>query len=183
MKWIVLFFTLFLTITVNAQDAIIKTFVETYYISDNNDATDTLGGFLQSGSTTYRIYLQLKKACKLLSVYGDANHTIKINSTDVFFNNKDRGKTFGKEIVKTNLSNNTVALDSWITIGQATTTKNGLTYFGIPKSLDKNVVKSGLLQALYEIFTRLKSDYESNSERKEAARADIERQLKEKQQQ
>ncbi len=138
MKWIVLFFTLFLTITVNAQDAIIKTFVETYYISDNNDATDTLGGFLQSGSTTYRIYLQLKKACKLLSVYGDANHTIKINSTDVFFNNKDRGKTFGKEIVKTNLSNNTVALDSWITIGQATTTKNGLTYFGIPKSLDKN---------------------------------------------
>ncbi|NVN94125.1 MAG: T9SS type A sorting domain-containing protein [Bacteroidetes bacterium] len=138
MKWIAILFTLLFTISANAQNAIIKSMVETYYISDNADATDTIGGFLQSGSTTYRIYLQLNKGCKLTSIYGDANHTLKINSTEDFFNNKDRGKTFGKDMVKTNLSNNTVALDTWITLGQTSTTKNGLTYFGIPKFLDNN---------------------------------------------
>ncbi|MFZ4399186.1 MAG: T9SS type A sorting domain-containing protein [Bacteroidales bacterium] len=138
MKWIAILFTLLVTISTNAQDAITKSVVETYYISDSADATDTIGGFLQAGSTTYRVFLQLKKGCKLISVYGDANHALKINSTETFFNNKDRGKTFGKDMVKTNLSNNTVALDTWISLGQTSTTKNGFTYFGIPKFFDKN---------------------------------------------
>jgi hypothetical protein len=134
---IILLFLLFTT-TVKAQDAIIKTIVETYYVSDSKDATDTLGGGIEAGSKTYRIYVQLPKGYKLSAIYGDANHALKISSTANFFNNKDRGKTFGKDIIKTNLTNNTVALDSWITLGQTTTAKNGLTYFGILKSQDKD---------------------------------------------
>ena len=138
MRHIIFILTLVIATSLHAQDVIKKVIVENYYISDNKDATDTTGGILQAGSTTYRIYVQLQKGYKLSAIYGDANHALKISSTANFFNNVDRGKTFGKDIVKSFLANNTAALDSWITIGQATTKKNGMTYFGVLKSQDKN---------------------------------------------
>ena len=50
--------------------------METYYISDANDATDTIGGQLEEGSTTYRIYVDLLPGSRLLSIYGDENHPL-----------------------------------------------------------------------------------------------------------
>ncbi len=120
-----------------AQDAIKKVIVETYYVSDANDATDTTGGLLEIGSKTYRIYVQLTPGYKLKKVYGDVNHALKISSTENFFNNTDRGKSFGKDINKNYYQNNTTAVDTWLTIGQ--TTKSGSpTYFGVLKSFDNN---------------------------------------------
>ena len=55
-----------------------KVIVEPYYISDSLDATDTTGGYLQIGSTTYRIYIDLSPGGKLRKIYGDQNHPIKI---------------------------------------------------------------------------------------------------------
>jgi hypothetical protein len=136
MKQIIFILALFIAASVHAQDAIKKVIVETYYVSDANDATDTIGGFLEQSSKTYRVFIQLQKGCKLTAIYGDANHALKFSSTANFFNNLDRGKTFGKDIVKSNLSNNTVALDSWLTLGQTSTTKNATTYFGVLKSSD-----------------------------------------------
>lgn len=118
-----------------AQNSISKVIVETYYISDSIDATDTIGGHLFSGSTTYRIYLKMKPGCKLKKIYGDSRHALKISSTENFFNNADRGKTFAKDISKTNYKNNTTALDTWLTIGQTTKTST-LTCFGILKTED-----------------------------------------------
>lgn len=109
--------------------------VETYYISDANDATDTSGGNLADRSTTYRIYIDLIAGSKLKKIYGDANHALKIASTEIFFNNIDRGQSFGKDFSKSNYGDNTVALDSWLTIGQATKT-GAKTYFGVLKSMD-----------------------------------------------
>lgn len=94
-------------------------FVEKYYISDANDATDTIGGGLEEGSITYRIFLDLADGCKLVKLYGDLNHQIIIKSTDYFFNHTDRGKSTGKEISSSRLKENTLALDTWISIGQA----------------------------------------------------------------
>lgn len=112
-----------------------KVLVETYYISDAADATDTIGGLLDSGSVTYRIYVDMKKGSKLTKIYGDANHQINISSNTPFFNNTDRGVSFAKDLQANRLSENTVALDTWLTLGQAT--KNGsLTYFGVLKSND-----------------------------------------------
>jgi hypothetical protein len=105
--------------------------VEKYYISDANDATDNTGGGLPEGSITYRIFVDLAPDSKLQKIFGDENHPIRITGTEVFFNNHDRGKTFGKEIRATRLDENTVALDTWITIGHASDI-----HFGILKIND-----------------------------------------------
>jgi hypothetical protein len=137
MKNLILLFFLLCVFNAWSQDAIKNVLVEIYYISDARDATDTIGGKLEAGSKTYRIYVQLKPGCKLLSIYGDKYNTLKIISTAPFFNNISDGVTFAKDMKVNYLRNNTVALDSWITLGQ-TTKKGTKTYFGIPKSQDTN---------------------------------------------
>jgi len=93
--------------------------VETYYISDTNDATDTDGGFLEPGSVTYRIFLDMAEGVRFKRLFGLGQDTLRIMSTEVFFNNLDRGELIGAEIGANRLDENTVALDSWLTIGLA----------------------------------------------------------------
>jgi hypothetical protein len=119
----------FISSSVPAQ--IEKVIVETYYISDTIDATDTFGGGLETGSITYRIYIDLSSGNKLKKIYGDEYHPLIISSTEKFFNNADRGEIFGYDIRNNRLDENTVALDSWITIGFATDE-----YLGILKEED-----------------------------------------------
>jgi hypothetical protein len=110
--------------------------VEKYYVSDANDFTDTIGGILPIGSTTYRIYIDLAPGSILKKIYGDPSHPFEIKSTEVFFNNILDGKSFGKDITKVSLSENTVALDSWITLGQVPKKQGTKTYYGILKNQD-----------------------------------------------
>ncbi|MCX6200240.1 MAG: T9SS type A sorting domain-containing protein [Bacteroidetes bacterium] len=126
-----LFFPLFM------QAQIERVLVETYYVSDANDATDTTGGLLQIGSKTYRVYIDLLPGSKLKKIYGDANHALKFSSTASFFNNKEDGQSFGKDFSKTRYKNNTVALDTWLTLGQVTKT-GAKTYFGVLKTNDRD---------------------------------------------
>jgi hypothetical protein len=107
--------------------------VEKYYVSDANDATDTNGGSLVQGSTTYRIYVDMAAGYELQAVYGNPNHQLLIQTSTQFFNNVDRGETTGRLIPDTRIDENTVALDSWIAMGGATTLRTGL-----PKTLDTN---------------------------------------------
>jgi hypothetical protein len=105
--------------------------VEKYYISDANDATDITGGGLPVGSITYRIFIDLANGSKLLKVYGDADHAFRITSTEPFFNNIDRGRSFGREIRANRLNENTNVLDTWITIGMSSDS-----HFGVLKADD-----------------------------------------------
>ena len=113
-----------------------KVIVETYYVSDLNDATDTLGGGLPAGSKTYRIYVDLAFGSVLKKIYGDANHPFSIESTAPFFNHESDGQTFAKDFVKNRYLEGTVALDTWLTLGQTTKTQAGKTYFGVLKNQD-----------------------------------------------
>ncbi len=120
---------LFFSTSIKAQ--IEKLTVETYYISDLNDATDTINGsvrLLETGSKTYRVYVDLKPGYKIKSIYGDHNHPLKITSTSNFYNNIDRpNANFGYLINNGWFSANpTIALDSWLTLGLATKTQNGI---------------------------------------------------------
>lgn len=115
----------------HAQGELENVIVETYYISDTNDATDTMGGGLVAGSRTYRVYVDLCDSCALRAVYGDAAHPMDVSSTQSIFNNLDRGKSFGHEINNGALDENTVALDSWFSLGAGSTQK-----FGILKAND-----------------------------------------------
>ena len=77
-----------------------KVIIEKYYVSDANDATDVDGGGVAVGSTTYRIYVDLKPGTILKRIYGDANHPFSISSSEVFFNNILDGRTFAKDFIK-----------------------------------------------------------------------------------
>ncbi len=127
--------SIFLGSGIHAQTLIENVVVETYYISDSLDATDTLGGYLEKGSKTYRIFVDLAPSVKLKKIYGDPNHPLIFNSTEPIFNNAIDGKTFGYLFTRNRLKENTVALDSWLTLGQ-TTANSTRTTFGVLKEND-----------------------------------------------
>ncbi len=135
------FISLFLLLTLLSSKAthaqLEKVIVETYYISDYNDASDTTGGGIDTGSKTFRIYIDLVPGSQLAKIYGNADHAFIINSTATFFNNKADGQSFGKDFPKNRLSENTVALDTWLTLGQ-TTRNASKTYFGVLKANDND---------------------------------------------
>ena len=109
-----------------AQCGIDAVIVETYYVSDANDATDVIGGGLETGSRTYRVFVDLCDGCSLRAIYGDANHALRITSTAPFFNHEDRGRTFGHEINNGALDEGTTALDSWLALGGASNQRFGI---------------------------------------------------------
>ncbi len=130
-----LFFVCFVGYSVNAQ--LEKVIVEKYYVSDANDATDIDGGGVPLGSVTYRVYVDLKPGTILKRIYGDANHPFSVSSTEVFFNNVLDGKSFAKDFIRGRYLENTVALDTWLTLGQ--TARQGTKYYyGILKDQDND---------------------------------------------
>ncbi|MEN9333841.1 MAG: Secretion system C-terminal sorting domain [Bacteroidota bacterium] len=112
-------------------------YIEKYYISDSNDATDTTGGILPVGSVTYRIYAKLLPGSKVSRIFGEAGHPFIIQSSAPFFNHSTEGKSFGKDFLKPRLGESLVALDTYITIGQVAKQGTNL-YFGLPKNQDSN---------------------------------------------
>ncbi|NJK87426.1 MAG: T9SS type A sorting domain-containing protein [Bacteroidales bacterium] len=117
----------------NHSTALDSIIVETYYISDADDATDEDGGHLPEGSVTYRVFADLKPGYSLISVFGvhggdgsSVGHELLFGTNSGFFNNADRGVTMGSGISSTSLNKNTVALDSWLTINYASKTHLGV---------------------------------------------------------
>jgi Secretion system C-terminal sorting domain len=130
-------FTLFFIaggMTASAQ--LEKLYVETYYISDETDATDIYGGGLEAGSVTYRIYVDMLPGTQLLGLFGSADYPFEISSTALFFNHESDGQSFGKEFLKARYQEGTVALDTWLTLGQTTKLQAGVVNFGVPKHQD-----------------------------------------------
>ncbi len=119
--------------------------VEKYYIADSKDSKNKEGGSLPKGSVTYRIYVDLKPGYNMQAVYGGRIHDLRIETTTEFFNNTYSGETTGDQIDSKKINENTVALDSWVTIGAATNS-----HFGILKSDDKDgsiIKRKGLDEA------------------------------------
>lgn len=117
----------FATLHVNAQQ-IENVIVETYYVSDASDATDTICGpwGLAEGSRTYRIFLDLGADCSLRALYGSTDHALIFQSTAPFFNHLDRGRTYGHQINNSALYEGTTALDSWLSMGAASNQRYGI---------------------------------------------------------
>ncbi len=109
-----------------AQTDVESVFVELYYLSDANDATDVTGGTLVEGSRTYRVFIDLCDSCALRALYGSVGHPFVLQATAPFFNNIDRGRTFGHLINNGALDEQTTALDSWLSIGAASNQRAGV---------------------------------------------------------
>lgn len=110
--------------------------IETYYITDANDATDTFGGSIEEGSKTYRIFIDMLPNTKLLAMYGEVDHPLVFTSTAPFFNHKEDGISYGKDFSRSRYENGTVPLDTYITLGQCSKSFGQGAYFGIPKEQD-----------------------------------------------
>lgn len=130
------FLLLFSILENSAYSQLEKLIVETYYVSDANDATDEFGGGLEEGSTTYRVYVDLLPGSRIVSIYGDEAHPFSIQSTETFFNHLSDGQTFAKDFVRARYLEGTVALDTWLTLGQTTKLQGGRTFYGILKNQD-----------------------------------------------
>lgn len=93
--------------------------VEKYYVSDENDTSvNDDGGVLPVGSKTYRVYVDMLPNYIFQAAYGETGHELRIATTTRFFNNEDRGETF-PDFGENRLEDNTVMLDSWLSVGGA----------------------------------------------------------------
>lgn len=113
--------------------AIEEIIVERYYVADANDAADEDGGELAEGATTWRIYVDMKPGYVLQSVFGSSENPLNMETTTVFFNNEDRGEETGDAIPANRLGDNTVGLDSYITLNAASDE-----HLGVLKSEDSD---------------------------------------------
>lgn len=138
MKRLIISLLIYISTASLAVAQVTNVVVERYYVTDANDATDTLGNFnLDPGTNTYRVFVELESGSKLRAIYADANHPLKIESTQPIYNNVDRpNAVFGYQMNKNWFDDNpTIALDSWLTLGvgafQSTTQ-----YMGVLKNDD-----------------------------------------------
>ena len=119
----------FCSFTAFSQNGLENIIVETYYVSDANDATvDGDGGVLPVGSVTRRVYVDMLPGYKLQAVYGAPApnfHELRIATTTLFFNNEDRG-AITPTYTKTQARGNTVMLDTWVSVGAACTGQMGV---------------------------------------------------------
>ncbi len=127
---------------VQAQDGLEKIIVEKYYIATKADS-DGSKGTLPVGSVTYRVYADMLPGYKFQALYGNSDHALKVNTSTTFFNNEDRGATTANAIASAQLKNNTVALDSWFSVGASATGQ-----FGVLKSEDNGVANLITLNSL-----------------------------------
>jgi Secretion system C-terminal sorting domain/Bacterial Ig domain len=117
-----------------AQNGLENIIVEKYYVSNATDATASVGT-LPSGSVTWRVYADMLPGYKLQAIYGTTTHTLKIQSSTTFFNNEDRGAITANAITATQLRNNTVGLDSYLSVGAAGSGNN----YGVLKPNDNGL--------------------------------------------
>ena len=131
--FLILFLVCLLNLT--SQNGLENIIVEKYYVSSANDTADRrLSGFLPIGSTTYRIFVDMKPGYRFYSAYGKKGHELRIQTTTLFFNNEDLGNSISNVIPRRNLREGTLMLDSWLSAGMA-----GENSYGVLKEQDDNV--------------------------------------------
>jgi hypothetical protein len=159
-------------ITHNDSLALENVIVERYYKVTSKDCRDTTGGILPKGSIVYRIYIDLKPGYFLQLVYGNQKHELFLKTSTTFFNNLYCNASIGYNVLPKELNENSVALDSWITLGAASKL-----HTGIPKcdDTDGSILKKpsfskadGLTNGVLPTFKPFNLDLNFFNDRKNA---------------
>ena len=105
--------------------------VEKYYLTDAADAANasTNGSIvpLTTGSTCYRVYVDMAAGYKFSQLYGTAAHNLSVNSTADFYNDPTYGVSVNPGTISAvNIRKNTAMIDSWFTTGGTAATKVGV---------------------------------------------------------
>ncbi len=129
MKKILLGLGLLLTGSVCVKAQGLEGFVtEKFYVTNAADQAGNsgFGTALPTGSVVWRFYADLAPGWELQSVYGDPNHALTISTTTTFFNNTDRGDAFGNAIGANFIDDNTVYIDSYLSLGATCANRSGV---------------------------------------------------------
>jgi hypothetical protein len=121
-----LFLFLFSFSQANADHGLENIIVEKYYVSDTNDSRNKQDGFLPSGSVTYRIFVDMLPGYRFQAAYGVPGHQLRFSTTTSFFNNESAGALTANDVKKSQLSDHTVMLDSWLSVGAAAQSMIGI---------------------------------------------------------
>jgi len=119
----------------NSNAQIERLIIEKYYISGPNDTITFADDIkpLPLNSVTYRVFVDLAEGSKLYELFGTTDHPFIVTSDSLFFNQTKRGQSFGDKINENILDDNTLALDTWLSLGWASRI-----HAGIPKEYDSD---------------------------------------------
>lgn len=156
-----LVFTMILEGVTKAQPAggLLGIVVERYYVADSADAARSKANNLPLGSTTYRVFVDMKAGYRFQAVFGSEGHPMSISTTTSFYNHPVYGNNIANLIYDASLSGGTCMLDSWISAGAAS-----MVHYGVMKSDDDTsgtiINAQGLLQNNGPDTTRPVSQYD-----------------------
>ena len=143
-----------------SQDGLEGIIVEKFYISNQADnAGHLFSGDLVPGSTTYRVYVDLKPGYRFQAAYGTLTHPLIIQSTEKFFNHIEAGNVQANIIPERTLEKNVSLLDSWLSVGAC-----GERHLGILKEFDDTIsdkyirFEKGYFQSKKKIIPLYKKD-------------------------
>ncbi len=135
LKFSILFLVLISTLQVFAQDGLEGIIVEKFYVSTKADNAGKLhSGELAPGSTTYRVYVDLKPGYRFQVAYGTPTHPLIIQSSEKFYNHTEDGNTKPNIIPERAYKKNVALLDSWLSVGACS---EG--HLGILKEVDDTI--------------------------------------------
>jgi hypothetical protein len=100
------------------QDGLEGIIVEKFYVSTPADNEGKLhSGELAPGSTTYRVYVDLKPGYRFQAAFGTSTHPLIIQSSENFFNHLETGNIQPNIIPERTYKKNIALLDSWLSVG------------------------------------------------------------------
>jgi hypothetical protein len=82
---------------------------------------------------TYRIFVDMQPGYTMQMVYGTEHQQLEIGTTTTFYNDPGQSVRFADQLPADRLNESTVALDSWLTVGAASSA-----HVGVPKHLDRD---------------------------------------------
>ncbi len=106
------------------QGIVDSIFVELYHVMDS----PVVG---EPPLKTYRIFVDLAPGYKLQTVFGDERNQLYITTTTRFFNDAENSVKYADQLNEERLNTGMAALDSWLTIGAASSA-----HWGVPRPWD-----------------------------------------------
>ena len=105
--------------------------VEKYYLTNAADGANALAQSatttLSTGTTVYRVYVDMAAGYKFVNIYGNGPHNLLVNTTTNFYNDPNYGVTINPATVSlTNIVKNTSMIDSYFTTGGTAAGKVGV---------------------------------------------------------
>ena len=125
MKKIIFSIAILFAVVAGYSQGLENVIVEKYYEASAADASLDPDGNLVADAVTYRIFIDMAAGYRLSSVFGVPEntttgypgHTLFFETTTNFINNLDRGDAIANSIGSSRVTDNTVALDSWLSLG------------------------------------------------------------------